>query len=50
VRKRYGITVVCIKPEGGVFTYATPDTVPSEGDIVVVAGEKARAEAFGELS
>ena len=50
VRKRYGITVVCIKPEGGSFTYATPDTVPSEGDIVVVAGEKARAEAFGELS
>jgi trk system potassium uptake protein TrkA len=50
VRKRYGITVVCIKPEGGSFTYATPDTVPSEGDILVVAGEKARAEAFGELT
>jgi trk system potassium uptake protein TrkA len=50
VRKRYGITVVCIKPEGGAFTYATPDTVPNEGDILVVAGEKRRAEAFGELS
>src|SRR5512134_1030116 len=50
VRKRYGITVVCIKPEGGSFTYATPDTVPNEGDILVVAGEKRRAEAFGELS
>jgi trk system potassium uptake protein TrkA len=50
VRKRYGITVVCIKPEGGSFTYATPETVPSEGDILVVAGEKARAEAFGELT
>jgi trk system potassium uptake protein len=50
VRKRYGITVVCIKPQGGSFTYATPDTVASEGDILVVAGEKARAEAFGELS
>jgi trk system potassium uptake protein TrkA len=50
VRKRYGITVVCIKPEGGSFTYATPDTVPSDGDILVVAGEKARAEAFGELT
>ena len=49
VRKRYGITVVCIKPEGGSFTYATPDTVPNEGDILVVAGEKRRAEAFGEL-
>ena len=50
VRKRYGITVVCIKPEGGSFTYATPDTVVSAGDILVVAGEKRRAEAFGELS
>ena len=50
VRRRYGITVVCIKPEGGGFTYATPETVPNEGDILVVAGEKRRAEAFGELS
>jgi trk system potassium uptake protein TrkA len=49
VRRRYGITVVCIKPEGGSFTYATPDTVVSSGDILVVAGEKRRAEAFGEL-
>ena len=49
VRKRYGITVVCVKPEGGSFTYATPETVVNEGDILVVAGEKRRAEAFGEL-
>ena len=49
VRKRYGITVVCIKPQGGSFTYATPETVVNEGDILVVAGEKRRAEAFGEL-
>lgn len=50
VRKRYGITVVCIKPEGGSFTYATPETVANEGDILVVAGETKRAEAFGELT
>ena len=49
VRKRYGITVVCVKPEGGSFTYATPETVVNQGDILVVAGEKRRAEAFGEL-
>jgi trk system potassium uptake protein len=49
VRRRYGITVVCVKPEGGSFTYATPDTVVQEGDILVVAGETPRAEAFGEL-
>ena len=49
VRRRYGITVVCVKPAGGTFTYATPDTVVDEGDILVVAGETRRAEAFGEL-
>lgn len=49
VRRRYGITVVCIKPEGGAFTYATPETVVHEGDVLVVAGETRRAEAFGEL-
>jgi trk system potassium uptake protein len=50
VRRRYGITVVCIKPAGGTFTYATPETVPSEGDVLVVAGETDRAEAFGTLA
>jgi trk system potassium uptake protein len=49
VRKRYGVTVVCVKPSGGSFTYATPDTVVQEGDVLVVAGEKARAEGFGAL-
>ena len=50
VRKRYGVTVVCIKPAGGSFTYATPETVAQEGDVLVVAGEKRHAEAFGELT
>ena len=50
VRKRYGITVVCVKPEGGSFTYATPETIVNVGDILVVAGETKRAEAFGELT
>lgn len=49
VRRRYGITVVCIKPEGGSFTYATPETVVRAGDVLVVAAETRRAEAFGEL-
>jgi trk system potassium uptake protein TrkA len=50
VRKRYGVTVVCIKPASGSFTYATPETVVQEGDVLVVAGEKRRAESFGELT
>jgi trk system potassium uptake protein len=49
VRSRYGITVVCIKPEGGSFTYATPDTVPGPNDILVVAGEADKAASFANL-
>jgi trk system potassium uptake protein TrkA len=49
VRTRYGITVVCIKPKGGSFTYATPETVPGPDDILVVAGETDRVEGFAEL-
>lgn len=46
VRAQYGVTVVCVKPENGSFTYATPDTRFAKGDIVVVAGETKAAEAF----
>jgi trk system potassium uptake protein TrkA len=49
VRSRYGVTVVCIKPESGSFTYATPDTVPGPNDILVVAGETGRVEGFANL-
>lgn len=49
IRKRFGITVVCIKPAGGAFTYATPDTVVAEGDLLLVAGETAQCERFAEL-
>jgi trk system potassium uptake protein TrkA len=49
VRRRYGVTVVCIKPVGGSFTYATPETVVGEGDLLVVAGPTAVAERFALL-
>jgi trk system potassium uptake protein len=49
VRRRHGITVVCIKPADGQFTYATQETVVSAGDILVVAGETARVDAFTAL-
>ncbi|HYP22856.1 MAG TPA: TrkA family potassium uptake protein [Actinomycetota bacterium] len=48
VRRRFGITVVCIKSEGQAFTYATAETVVRPGDILVVAGERKRAEEFAE--
>lgn len=49
VRRRYGITVVCIKTEGQAFTYATADTTVVANDILVVAGETKKAEAFAAL-
>lgn len=49
VRHRHGVTVVCIKPDGGSFTYATADTLVAEGDLLVVAGERDRAERFARM-
>ena len=49
LRAAYGVTVVCVKPVGSTFTYATPDTVFSPGDVLVVAGESASCEAFARL-
>lgn len=46
VRKTYGVTVVCLKPAGGAFTFATADTLINDGDILVVAGDTRKVEAF----
>lgn len=46
LRAKYGITVVCVKPAGESFTYATADTVVERDDILLVAGSKHEAEAF----
>jgi trk system potassium uptake protein TrkA len=50
VRARYDVTVVCVKPVGQGFTYATANTVLSKGDVLVVAGPNKAAEAFSKLS
>jgi trk system potassium uptake protein TrkA len=49
IRERYNVTVVCVKPAGGNFTYATIDTKLAAGDLLVVAGETAATEAFARL-
>ncbi|MEX2660123.1 MAG: TrkA family potassium uptake protein, partial [Acidimicrobiales bacterium] len=46
IRAQYGVTVVCIKPAGEPFTYATPETVMAAEDILLVAGQKRHAEDF----
>lgn len=50
LRERHNVTAVCVKPNGGSFGVATVDTVLSEGDLLVVAGETAAAEAFARLA
>jgi trk system potassium uptake protein TrkA len=49
IRDRFGVTVVCIKPAGRVFTYATPDTVLEKDAVVVVAGSTKDTESFARL-
>ncbi|HSJ74514.1 MAG TPA: TrkA family potassium uptake protein [Miltoncostaeaceae bacterium] len=49
LRKRYGVTVVAVKTPGDAFTYATPETVVQQGDLMVVAGRREKAEAFAAL-
>lgn len=48
IRANYRITVVCIKRYGEQFTYATAETVPQKGDIVIVAGTTEDVERFAE--
>lgn len=49
LRARYGVTVVCVKPAGQSFTYATPETVLEKGAILVVAGPAKDAADFAAL-
>ncbi len=48
LRARYEVTVVCIKPDGGNYTYATADTVVRSGDHLVIAGSVEAADRFVE--
>lgn len=49
VRPSHGVTVVAVKPRGGGWTYTTAETVLAADDTIIVAGETAKAEAFGRL-
>lgn len=40
------MTVVCIKPDAGRFTYAEADTVLGAADHIVVAGHPDDVERF----
>ncbi|MFB6396597.1 potassium channel family protein [Polymorphospora lycopeni] len=52
VRKRYGVTIVAVKPQATIptgeprFTDTTPDTVLSYGDLILVQGTIENIERF----
>ena len=46
LRAKYKVTVVCLKPRGGQFTYADRETVLSRSDLIVIAGHRADVERF----
>lgn len=43
LRQKYSVTVVCIKPVAGVYTYATPESILGEDDLMVISTETCRA-------
>ncbi len=49
IRQAHGVTVVCIKPAGKPFTYATAETKISKRDMLVVAGTTADIDRFTTL-
>lgn len=49
VRSRYHVTVVGVKSPGKPFTYATPDTVVSDHDLVIVSGTISDVERFSAM-
>lgn len=50
VRRKHGITVVGVKSPGAEFTYATPDTVISNHDLIIVSGHSTAIEKFATLT
>jgi trk system potassium uptake protein TrkA len=49
IRSTYGVTVTAVKRPGERWTYTTADTVLGSQDVILVAGETRKAEAFSQL-
>ncbi|MEJ7798684.1 MAG: TrkA family potassium uptake protein [Solirubrobacteraceae bacterium] len=46
IRKKHGVTVVCIKRRGEDFSHATADTVLGAEDLLIIAGKSDLADRF----
>ena len=49
IRTKYGVTVVGVKSPGGAFEEATPETVISNHDLIIVSGDSRTIEKFAAL-
>lgn len=49
LRTRYGITVVGVKRPREDFTYAQPNTLVVEGDLLIISGPTQKVERFAAL-
>lgn len=49
IRSEHGVTVTAVKRPGERWSYATAETVLSPDDVILIAGETRRAEAFSQL-
>ncbi len=47
LRARFAVSAVCVKPVSGRYTYATAESVPADGSLMVVAG---RPESVQKLT
>jgi trk system potassium uptake protein len=50
IRSQHRVTVVAVKSPGRSFTYATPETVLRDGDLVIVSGTYHDVEHFTDLT
>lgn len=50
LRSKYGVTVVGIKRARQDFTYARPETLVEQGDILIVSGPTMKVEQFAALT
>ncbi len=49
LRQKYAVTIVGLKRSGEDFTYAVPDTIVHQGDLIIVSGTRDNIETFAEL-
>lgn len=50
LRSKYGVTIVGVKRPRTDFTYATPDTMVEEGDLLIVSGPTKLVEKFAAVT